>query len=40
MKRPLGRPGRVILEWILDKYDGKVWTACIWLRIGNIDCLL
>jgi hypothetical protein len=37
-KRPLGRPGSrwedniTILEWILGKYDGKVWTACIWLR--------
>jgi hypothetical protein len=24
---------RIILEWILGNYDGKVWTGCIWLRI-------
>jgi hypothetical protein len=26
--------GKMILEWILGKLDGKVWTGCIWLRIG------
>jgi uncharacterized membrane protein YjdF len=30
-----GVDGRIILEWILRKYDGKVWTGFIWLRIGN-----
>jgi hypothetical protein len=25
--------GRIILEWILEKYGGKVWTECICLRI-------
>jgi hypothetical protein len=37
-KRPLGRPrlyGKVILEWILGKLCGRVWTGCIWLRIGT-----
>jgi hypothetical protein len=24
---------RIILEWILRKQGGKVWTGCIWLRI-------
>jgi hypothetical protein len=24
-----------ILKWILGKYSGKVWTACIWLSIGT-----
>jgi hypothetical protein len=32
----LGIDGRIILEWILRKYVGKLWTECIWLRIGNI----
>jgi hypothetical protein len=26
---------KIILEWILRKRDGKVWTGCIWLRIGT-----
>jgi hypothetical protein len=26
---------RIILEWILGKYGGKVWTGCIRLRIGT-----
>jgi len=26
--------GRIILEWILGKYGGRVWTGCIWFRIG------
>jgi hypothetical protein len=26
----------IILKWILRKWDGKVWTAFIWLRIGSI----
>jgi hypothetical protein len=30
----LGLDGR-ILEWILGKQDGRVWTGCIWLRIGT-----
>jgi hypothetical protein len=31
--------GRIILEWILVKYGGKVWTGCVWLRIGTSgDC--
>jgi len=21
--------GKIVLEWILVKYDGKVWTGCI-----------
>jgi hypothetical protein len=37
-KRPLGRlntGGWVILKWILERYDGVVWTGLIWLRIGT-----
>jgi hypothetical protein len=31
----LGIDGKIILEWILEKQSGKVWTGCIWLRIGT-----
>jgi hypothetical protein len=26
--------GWIILKWILEKQDGMVWIALIWLRIG------
>jgi hypothetical protein len=26
---------RIILKWILERYDGVVWTGLIWLRIGT-----
>jgi hypothetical protein len=32
--------GRIILEWILEKYDGKLWTGFFWLRIGTIGRLV
>jgi len=25
---------RIILKWMLRKWDGVVWTVLIWLRIG------
>jgi hypothetical protein len=28
--------GRIILEWILGNYGGKVWTGGIWLRTGDM----
>jgi hypothetical protein len=31
---------RIILEWILGKQGGKVWTGFIWLRIGTSGGLL
>jgi hypothetical protein len=31
----LGIDERIILEWILGKYDGRMWTGCIWLRKGT-----
>jgi hypothetical protein len=30
----LGIDGNIILEWILGKYVGKVWTGFICFRIG------
>jgi len=29
----LGIDGKIILEWSLGKYGGKVWTGCICFRI-------
>jgi hypothetical protein len=23
---------KIILDWLLGKYGGKVWTGCIWVR--------
>jgi hypothetical protein len=31
-RRQLGRP---ILGWILDRWDGVMWTGLVWLRIGT-----
>jgi hypothetical protein len=31
---------RIILEWILERWDGVVWTGLIWLRIGTNGGLL
>jgi hypothetical protein len=43
-ERPLGKPMRrdekIILEWILGKYAGKVWAGCMWLRIRNSDGIM
>jgi hypothetical protein len=30
----LGVDGKVILEWISEKWSGKVWTGSVGLRIG------
>jgi hypothetical protein len=36
----LGIDGWIILEWILDKEGGKVWSGFIWRGIGNSDRFL
>jgi hypothetical protein len=36
----LGIDGKIILEWILGKQGGEVWTGFIWLRIGTSGGLL
>jgi len=36
----LGIDRKIIIEWILWKYDGKVWIGFIWLRIEtNVELL-
>jgi hypothetical protein len=30
----------IILRWILERYDGVVWTGLVWLRIGTSGGLL
>jgi hypothetical protein len=27
--------GEAILDWILEKYGGILWTGFMWLRIGT-----
>jgi hypothetical protein len=31
----LGTDESIILKWILEKQDGKVWNGFIWLKIGT-----
>jgi hypothetical protein len=31
----LGAGGRVITNWVLNKWDGKTLSGFIWLRIGK-----
>jgi hypothetical protein len=38
--KDIGIDGRIILEWILGKYGGKVWIGFIWPRIGASSGLL
>jgi hypothetical protein len=34
-KRLIDLNGKVIVQRILKKYDGRFWTEFIWLRIGR-----
>jgi hypothetical protein len=37
-RRPLedlGVDRKITVEWILGKQGGRLWTGCIWLRIGT-----
>jgi len=31
--------GRIILQWMLKKWDIKMWTGSIWARVGSSDGL-
>jgi len=35
----LGADGKM-LEWMLGKWDGKMLTVCMWLRMGTSGGLL
>jgi hypothetical protein len=40
-KIQLGRPRhRWVDKWMLERYDGMVWSGLIWLRIGASGRLL
>jgi hypothetical protein len=30
-----GVDGRIILKWILRKWDGRAWIEFMWLKIGT-----
>jgi hypothetical protein len=39
-KKPLGRPRHrsgIIVGWILERWDGVMWTGLVWLRIGTVE---
>jgi hypothetical protein len=36
----MGIDGRIIYEWILQEYGGKVLSGFIWYRIGTSNGLL
>jgi hypothetical protein len=39
-RRPTGIIGKIILQWNIKKYNVRVWTGFIWLRIGSCGGLL
>jgi hypothetical protein len=38
--RRLDLRGRIILKWILERWDGVIWTGLMWLRIETTGELL
>jgi hypothetical protein len=32
----LGEDGRIVLKWILRKWDVGAWTGLIWYGIGTV----
>jgi len=36
----VGLDGKIILEWMLEKWDRKLWTGCIWHEIETNGGLL
>jgi len=36
----VGIDWRVIIEWIIENWDEKLWTEIIWLRLGTSGGLL
>jgi hypothetical protein len=38
--KDLGIDERILLEWFLGNYGGKLWTGCLWLRIETSGGLL
>jgi hypothetical protein len=32
----LGIGGRLLLKWILEKWDMRMWTGFNWVKIGSI----
>jgi len=35
-RRPRPAEGKIILKWILKKWDGVAWTGLIWLRCRQV----
>jgi hypothetical protein len=31
----IGVDGKIILKWIVQKWNEELWTGLIWLRIGK-----
>jgi hypothetical protein len=40
LSEDLGVVGKIILELIVGKQGRKLWTGCIWLRLGTSAGLL